>query len=78
MKRTPNSHQRHDLYVKYQSRDSEIGALLGECGLKPIHASQRLFPDGSPFVDQGPVAKETRHNMQPVKLRGAADFVAPY
>lgn len=46
MKRTPNSHQRHDLYVKYQGRDSEISALPGECGYKPPQPEQ---PKGDPL-----------------------------
>ncbi|MCC0004331.1 MAG: hypothetical protein H6872_04035 [Methylobacteriaceae bacterium] len=36
MKRAPRSLQHHVLYRKYNGQDSEISALLGKCGAKPV------------------------------------------
>jgi hypothetical protein len=36
MKHALRSQQHHDLYTKYHHQDSEISALLGECGIKGL------------------------------------------
>jgi hypothetical protein len=46
MKRAHHRYQRHDLYRKYEGRDSEISAPLGECGLTSIGHLPRRAAQG--------------------------------